>query len=189
MEPDIVIDMGHKIRRARQEANISIKGLAERAGLSPAAIQKIETNNMVPTVISLMKISRALGKRVSFFIEEEDKTNRIVLIKRRMRKRFYSPESKCSHEYIIGELEQGVLEGGIFTAQPGGKSGTTLNAHPGEEIILCLRGKIEVEVEEERYRLDAGDALHFKSDMPHRWSNAGDSESQIVWIYTQVPAS
>jgi len=186
MQEDFVIEIGQKIRNARKKANIPIRTLANLSGLSPAAIQKIETNHMVPTIISLMKISRALGKKVSFFIQEEDNANRIVLIKREMRKRFYSEESKCLHEYVMGELEEGALEGGIFTAQPGGESGKTLNSHPGEEIILCLKGRIEVQFPEDKYRLETGDTLHFKSDIPHRWHNPGASESQIFWIYTQV---
>ncbi len=186
MEEDFVIDIGQKIRSAREKANLSIKTLAKLSGLSPAAIQKIETNHMVPTIISLMKISRGLGKKVSFFIQENDAANRIALVKRGMRKRFYSEGSKCLHEYIVGELEDGVLEGGIFTAQPGGESGNTMNSHPGEEIILCLKGEVEVQTPEDRHRLTPGDTLHFKSDIPHRWCNRGTSESQIFWIYTQV---
>lgn len=185
IEKEFVIDIGKKIREARKNANLSIKALGELSGMSPAAIQKIETNHMVPTIITLMKISRALGRRVSFFIQAESNVNRISLIKKQSREKFYSKESKCFHEYIVGNLEDGILEGGIFSAEPGGASGKTLNSHPGEEIIMCLKGKIEIQVSEESYHLYSGDTLHFKSDIPHRWWNAGKSESQILWIYTQ----
>lgn len=187
MREDLVIDIGRKIRNARIKANISMKALAELSTLSPATIQKIETNHMVPTIISLMKISQALGKKVSFFVEEENGKDRIALIKRKSRKKFYSETSQCRHEYIMGKLEHGLLEGGIFTAKPGGESGKSLNSHSGEEIILCIKGEMEVETPDGNYVLKSGDSLHFKSDILHRWRNSGKSESQIIWVATQLP--
>ena len=180
------INIGGKIRKARLDVNMSIRALAGVSGMSPAAIQKVETNRMVPTITSLLKISRALGKKVSFFIQEEDNLNRVALLKKEKRERFYSEKSKCFHEYIAGNLDNGTLEGGIFNALPGGESGDSPNSHPGEEIILCLKGRIEVDIAERIYLLKSGDTLHFKSDLPHRWRNTGNSEAQILWVYTET---
>jgi len=184
---DFVIDVGQKIRNFRRKLGLSIEALSQRSGLSTAAIQKIETNHMVPTIISLMKLSRALGEKVSFFVDEKDVKDQVVLIKRKERKRFYSEMSKISQEYITGQLEDRVLEGGIFTAKIGGKSGEEMNTHPGEEIIFCVKGKIEVTTPSRTYLLSSGDTLHFKSDIPHRWRNSGKTLAQLVWIYTQRP--
>jgi len=184
---DFVIDVGQKIRNFRRKLGLSIEALSQRSGLSTAAIQKIETHHMVPTIISLMKLSRALGEKVSFFVDEKNVKDQVVLIKRKERKRFYSEMSKISQEYITGQLEDRVLEGGIFTAKIGGKSGEEMNTHPGEEIIFCVKGKIEVTTPSRTYLLSSGDTLHFKSDIPHRWRNSGKTLAQLVWIYTQRP--
>jgi transcriptional regulator with XRE-family HTH domain len=182
---DFVIDVGQKIRGLRKKQGLSIETLSERSSLSAAAIQKIETNHMVPTIISLMKIARALGERVSFFVDEKEGDDQIVLIRKKERKRFYSKLSKVSQEYITGQLESRALEGGVFTAQRGAQSGEEMNSHPGEEIIFCLKGKIEVFTPAMNYVLSTGDTLHFKSDIPHRWRNSGSTAAQIIWVYTQ----
>ena len=184
---DFVIDVGQKIRSLRKKLGLSIEILSKQSGLSTAAIQKIETNHMVPTIVSLMKISRALGEKVSFFVDEMDGSDRIILVKKKERKGFYSQESKMSQEYITGQLERGMLEGGIFNVKVGGQSGREMNSHPGEEIIFCLKGKIEVFTPAQNYVLSTGDTLHFKSDIPHRWKNSGGTAAQIIWIYTQRP--
>jgi transcriptional regulator with XRE-family HTH domain len=186
-EREFAIDVGQKIRNLRKRLRLSIETLARRSDLSTAAIQKIETNHMVPTIVSLMKIARALGERVSFFVDEKDGDDQIILIKKNERRRFYSQLSKISQEYITGQLESRALEGGIFTAQRGAQSGEEMNSHPGEEIIFCLKGKIEVFTPAMNYVLSTGDTLHFKSDLPHRWRNSGSTAAQIVWIYTQRP--
>jgi transcriptional regulator with XRE-family HTH domain len=184
---DFVIDVGQKIRNLRRRLGLSIEALSQRSGLSTAAIQKIETNHMVPTIISLMKISRALGEKVSFFVEEGNGAGQIILIRRKERKRFYSQRSRSSQEYITGQLENRVLEGGIFNVEAGGKSGQEMNSHPGEEIIFCVKGKIEVATPSRIYLLSSGDTLHFRSDIPHRWRNSGKTPAQLIWIYTQWP--
>jgi transcriptional regulator with XRE-family HTH domain len=182
---DLVIDVGQKIRNLRRKLGLSMEILSKQSGLSTAAIQKIETNHMVPTIVSLMKIARALGERVSFFIDEKEREDQILLIKRKERKRFYSEMSKMSQEYITGQMKDRVLEGGVFTAKAGGQSGPEMNTHPGEEIIFCLKGRIEVFTPSQSYVLSSGDTLHFKSDIPHRWKNNGKTEAQLIWVYTQ----
>lgn len=179
------LDVGRRIRETRKAAGLSIPALAELSSLSPAAIQKIETNGMVPSIISLMKIARALDRSVSFLVGEHEPGLRVALVRGRDREGFYSEASHCEQEYITADLDDRILEGGIFRANPGGGSGDSLGAHPGEEIIMCLIGKVQVDVGESRYLLEPGDTLHFKSDLPHKWVNAGDSTSETLWIYTQ----
>ena len=62
--------IGAKVAKARAERGWSLQQLARRAGLSPASIHKIEKSGMTPTIASLMKIAAALGRSVSFFVEE-----------------------------------------------------------------------------------------------------------------------
>ena len=62
--------IGAKVAHARKERGWSLAQLAQRAGLSPAAVHKVEKSGMTPTIASLMKIASALGKSVSYFVEE-----------------------------------------------------------------------------------------------------------------------
>ena len=53
--------------------------------------------------------------------------------------------------------------------------------HPGEELIYLLEGALEVEVAGETFRLRSGDAIHFRTDRPHRWRNPGTRRARAVW--------
>ncbi|MEZ4546633.1 MAG: helix-turn-helix transcriptional regulator [Thermodesulfobacteriota bacterium] len=66
----MVSKAGKKIKTLRTEKSMSLKDLSERSGISAAAIHKIESNGIIPTITTMMKISDALGKKVSHFIEE-----------------------------------------------------------------------------------------------------------------------
>ena len=56
-----VSEIGAKVARARSERGWSLAQLAQRSGLSAAAVHKIEKSGMTPTIASLMKIAAALG--------------------------------------------------------------------------------------------------------------------------------
>lgn len=65
-----VSEIGAKLARARAERGWSLQQLADRAGVSPAAVHKIEKSGITPTIATLMKIASALGKSVGYFIDE-----------------------------------------------------------------------------------------------------------------------
>jgi quercetin dioxygenase-like cupin family protein len=54
--------------------------------------------------------------------------------------------------------------------------------HSGEELVHVLSGTLEFEVDGEKYRVTAGDSLHFRTDRPHRWSNPGARPAKALWM-------
>ena len=61
----IVSSIGPKVKKLRQEQRLSLQQLAIKAEVSAAAIHKIERNDMVPTITTLLKIATALDRAVS----------------------------------------------------------------------------------------------------------------------------
>jgi quercetin dioxygenase-like cupin family protein len=54
--------------------------------------------------------------------------------------------------------------------------------HPGEEMVYMLEGSLTFEVDDTSYTLRRGDALHFRTDRPHRWSNPGPRSARALWM-------
>jgi len=81
----IVSRLGEKIKRIRLEKNMSLKDLSDKSGISAAAIHKIESNGIIPTITTMMKISDALGNNVSYFIEEGIGNKDVIFVSARNR--------------------------------------------------------------------------------------------------------
>ena len=64
----VVNAIGPKLRELRLQRGQSLQQLADRSGVSPAAIHKVERSGMVPTIATLMKLSVALNQPVSYLI-------------------------------------------------------------------------------------------------------------------------
>jgi quercetin dioxygenase-like cupin family protein len=57
--------------------------------------------------------------------------------------------------------------------------------HEGEEFLYVLTGTFEITLEEmDTYVLEAGAAMTFASNRPHRWRNPGAVETQVLWVNT-----
>ncbi|HYQ56327.1 MAG TPA: helix-turn-helix transcriptional regulator, partial [Draconibacterium sp.] len=64
--------IGTRIRHFRKLQKRTIQDIANTCGLSKSMVSKIETNKVVPSVATLVKIAKALGVNVSVLMEEND---------------------------------------------------------------------------------------------------------------------
>jgi transcriptional regulator with XRE-family HTH domain len=179
----IVDGIGPKLRELRVQRGMSLQQLAERADVSAAAIHKIERNGMVPTITTLLKIAAAFNRPVSYFVEEQMSENRPVAhVTSDGRHPIYTAHRGIDLAGISGPYGRFFLAGAVATVEPGANSGPKPMEHPGEELIFVLDGTFEVDVDGQHYSLAQGDALHFRTDRPHRWHNPGDAPIKAVWL-------
>jgi transcriptional regulator with XRE-family HTH domain len=183
-----IIRVGERIGHLRGQAGLSLRELAERSGVSFATIQKIENNAIVPSVATLLKIAQSLGRTVGFFLDEPlDDERTLVLTRKPDRAVTPVPASRLTIEDVGLSLRNALLQATLLTIGPGGESGEEPLLHPGEEVKFCLKGRLEYCVGGKAYLLKAGDCLHFKSDVPHRWRNPGTEDAVIFSVCTPPP--
>jgi transcriptional regulator with XRE-family HTH domain len=183
--PDIdhtVSSIGAKVAKARSERGWSLQQLAQRAGLSAAAIHKIEKSGMTPTIATLMKIAAALGKSVGFFIEEGDALRPVTVVRADERSRLYTSKQGLVLENISGRYGPFYLAGAEATMEPGADSGEEPMVHPGEELALVLEGTVAFTIDGEEHLLEEGDSIHFRTSVAHAWRNAGTDVARLIWL-------
>jgi transcriptional regulator with XRE-family HTH domain len=183
--PDIqqtVSSIGAKVAKARTERGWSLQQLGQRAGLSAAAIHKIEKSGMTPTIATLMKIAAALGKSVGFFIEEGDALRPVTVVRGDERSRLYTSKQGLVLENISGRYGPFYLAGAEATMEPGADSGEEPMVHPGEELAIVLEGTVAFTVDGEEHVLEEGDSIHFRTSVPHAWRNPGAESARLIWL-------
>jgi transcriptional regulator with XRE-family HTH domain len=178
----VIAGIGPKIRYLRQRQGLSLQKLGERAGVSAAAIHKIERDGMVPTIATLMKIAVALNRPVAYFVEEAHESPAAVFTRAGEREEVFTSKQGLVLESISGSYGNFFVASAIATIEPGACSGDAPMEHPGEELVYLLQGRFHIEVDYERFLLSPGDALHFRTDRPHRWNNPGPEIARAVWI-------
>jgi transcriptional regulator with XRE-family HTH domain len=177
-----VSEIGPKLAKARAERGWSLQQLANRAGVSPAAVHKIEKSGITPTIATLMKIASALGKSVSYFIDEPDPLRPVTLIRRDERAALYTSKPGLALANISGRYGPFFVAGAEAIVDPGANSGPEPMTHPGEELVLVLEGELVFIVDDETYALRSGDSLHFRTTCRHAWENPGRVPARVVWL-------
>jgi transcriptional regulator with XRE-family HTH domain len=177
-----VSGIGAKVAAVRAERGWSLQQLATRAGLSPAAVHKIEKSGMTPTITSLMKIASALGKSVAFFIEESDSLRPVTVVRAGERSRLYTSKQGLVLENISGRYGPFFVAGAEAAVEPRADSGPVPMTHPGEELVVLLSGEMEFTVDGEPYTLREGDSIHFRANRPHSWANPSDAPARAIWL-------
>ncbi|MGH9123933.1 MAG: helix-turn-helix domain-containing protein [Acidimicrobiales bacterium] len=179
----IVSSIGPKLRELRLQQRLSMQQLADRADVSAAAIHKIERSGMVPTITTLLKLAGALDRPVSYFVEEDgDESRPVIFTPAAARGNVYTAHRGIDLEGISGPYGRFFVAGAIATVDPGADSGPTPMEHPGEELVFVLDGVLEFTVEDQRWRLQKGDAIHFRTDRRHQWHNPGNKDAKAVWM-------
>ena len=180
-----VVMIGGKVRGLRKKNGHSIQKLSELSGVSPAGIYKIETNGMVPTITTLVKLATALERRVSFFVEEEDSYPASRCIRKSERKVIASSQEGRS-EIVAERLRRGRMEAIYRTLEPGSKSKNPLINSECEHLIYCLRGELGVRRGEESFQLKEGDSFHCEADDRVNFENKGRSEARFLIVDANV---
>lgn len=174
------VDVGARLRVLRDERGISMRALARRSGLSANALSMIERALTSPSVSTLNKLAMALEVPITAFFRQEPAREPIVFRKATERSRV--PFLRGLMEGLGGEAFAGHVEAFLLTLENGGSSGPHGMIHTGHELVFCMRGTIEYEVEGQHFLLEPGDSLIFASNLVHRWRNPSHSVANAIIV-------
>ncbi len=177
-------NIGRRIRQLREEAGLSLRGLAELCGLSFNAISRIEHGENSPTVATLHRLASALHVPITDFFAQAPAQMTIFT---------KANEGLRTHSegVVIESLGSGFQNQQIeaFRLEIAAHS-DTLQApvtHPGEELVLCLHGRITYHIAGQAYDLGVGDSLLFKAIQPHAWENVTDESAVVLVVFQSSP--
>lgn len=171
-KPDAIsVNIGEKLRELREARNISMRALATRSGLSANALSMIERGRASPSVSTLYKLADALGISITAFFGGDAQKRQVVFLKADERPRVNF--TRGVFEGLGGEQFIGRVEPFLLTLESAANSGPRTMTHTGHELVFCLRGTLEYQVERQIYELAAGDSLLFAAHLKHRWRNIG----------------
>jgi transcriptional regulator with XRE-family HTH domain len=172
------IDLGARLRTARELFGLSQRELARLSGVTNGTISMIEQNQTSPSVGSLKKLTDALSLTLAEFFSLDWRRPAGPFFKRAVLREI------GGGTVLLHMVPAGVPDPKLQVLRevypPGGDTGPDLLSHPGEEAGVVVRGAVSVTVGGQEKVLRAGDAYYFNSRIPHRFRNLGDEECEII---------
>ena len=145
----VSVNVGGRLRVLREERGLSIRALARASGISANALSVIERGKSSPSVSTLYKVTDALGVPITSLFRTEPDRKAIVFRKAQERTRVAFQRGLW--EDLGGEMFTGRVEPFAITLESGTNSGPYPILHTGHEFVLCMRGQLEYQVENEHY--------------------------------------
>lgn len=188
------MSFGKNVRLLRIHRGLTAKTLAEKVGVSPSMISKIEHDTVNPSHDTLRRIAIELHVSLSDLVDPEQdygvpertgrQDGRISVVRQHQRKLLWLPRSGVMYQILSPNL-QGTAELVWLESEPG-DGGSEFFAHErGEEYMLVLEGVLHIYIEDKVIVLNKGDCLTFDARLPHRYANEGTEK--VVAIYIAVP--
>ena len=175
-----------RVKRWREEAEMTLKELADAAGVSASTVHKVENGQVSPTVSVLLRIAYGLNRPAVDLIAMEDDVPGDYLITRANDRIRFEDDEGNSVEKAARELENPQIDLWRATIQPGAVSDQGVLNEEGELIIHCDEGEFVFWLNDEEVTLEAGDSIHCKAWVPRRWENRSNSTATIT-VAVSVP--
>src|SRR6202051_4688003 len=170
--------IGAHLRQLRARRKLSLAQVAKAVGISVGFLSALERSQMSGSVGTLRKLARFYKTNILDFFDATGASSRRV--QPAQRKVLEAGPGVRMELLAWGNT---VMEPHLFRVAPGAGSGDSYS-HEGEEFLYILRGALNITLENEEYRLKAGDSFYFESATPHHWKNPGRAEAWLLWVNT-----
>lgn len=185
------LNLGSKIRKLRKQRAMTLQEVSNSTGLSKPLLSQVENNIAAPPIATLIKISTALGVKITHFFKEQDQENRIVVVKKEQR---YGIKKLSHHDKELGigyryeslayPMVGKQMEPFLIEIEPRKDQDLSYNDHKGEEFLFIMEGAVEFKSADQAHRLDEGDSIYFDSGIPHALRGIGGTAKAIAVIHT-----
>lgn len=180
--------MGHRLRERRVDIGLTLKQVADGAGLSVGFISQVERGITMPSLSSLVSICKVLKTDVSTYLQQPRNQSRLS---RHGQREVYSlvnastrvGAQPITYERVSSNFPGRHMHSVLMNIPPGYKSESI--SHDGEEMLYVLSGEVTSIVNDNHAILQAGDAEHFPSTHPHSVWNHTQSMAVALWVGTQ----
>lgn len=178
-------DMGRRLRDLRRRRALTLQALSDESGVSIGMLSQMERGVSTPSIRTLQRVAEALRVPISwFFSDGTPPAGAPPWVLRRSHRRTLSLGTNGVTKELLAPAGDGAIELLYVTIEPGGSSGPSPYSHVGEDAGMVIEGSMRLEVNRETCLLGAGDAFRFKSTLPHRFENPGESRAVVLWAVT-----
>lgn len=186
--------LGLKIKELREAAKMSSEELASKANIHPSQLQAVENAELVPSMPTLMGLTRALNVRLGTILDGTEHNGPVVAsadaqpevmsmsntnTSARKHLNFFS----LAQEKPDRNMDPLMVSVGYVAPAP-----DTLSHHEGEEFLYVLSGEVELRYGSETYPLSAGQSIYYDSLVPHCLSTRSENAPAAkVLAVTYIP--
>ncbi len=185
-EEETVLKVGESVREIRKRKGLSLRDISQRTGLGIELLSEIEEGKVAPPLGTIIKLAKALEKKIGYFISGTEKLPYTIVRKDKGKliSRFDSKKTDTyGYEFmsLAPYKKNRYMEPFLVTLEPTDIE-EERSTHDGQEFIYVLEGTMEVRLGDEIHLLEPGDAIYYDSTVPHLVKCHGKRTTKILAV-------
>ena len=178
-------DLGAKIKSVRLMRGISQKELAGLTGVTPSTISQVEKNLIYPSLPALFRIAESLSVEVATLFKEHGAQQNVYVYSvgsRSATSLAKMVKDNAQAELLLPPDIDTPVEVTIIRIRPGKKLAGHFFAHKGSELGYLISGQLTMTVDSQSYKVNPGDTIYLRTDIPESWSNISEQNAELLWL-------
>ncbi|MFB5682296.1 helix-turn-helix domain-containing protein [Paenibacillus terreus] len=177
------------MRDLRREKQLSSTALADLTGVTPAYISQIERNLAEPSLSVLRKLAQALDVELLFLLEYDTPSDVLITtVNDAVEQTFAQAHAKYQLLTPV-RLKNGDkpdMSVVLVKIDAHKTDYDEMVTHDFEEFCHVLEGCIEYRTDKRTYRLEEGDSIYIKKNVPHLLYNPGTQEAKLLAVLGNI---
>lgn len=176
--------IGERLRLRRKVRGMSLKQVADGAGLSVGMLSQVERGLAVPSIKSMRAICDALEMPVIWLFEgpQEQAPEDADIVVRAGARRELSYHDAALRKEILTPDSQPQIQMLRFLMKPGADSGEPYSNAEGGKCGIVLKGTLGLQLNERTFTIGTGDSFAFPAQAMVRFWTVGDEDCEVIWV-------
>lgn len=179
------MNLGSILREKRKALKLTLRAVAEKAGISEGFLSQVENDVSSPSVDTLVNICNAIGIEAGEVLKEAEKQQRLVIIRQTDWEEVEFPASGFMTRRFFSPQDRKVIDSSVIVIEPGRSIPARKNVKNTQEVLCVLKGSVELFHGGDTYVLFEGDSVHYWSIQQREViSNRSGDLAIVLWVGT-----
>jgi transcriptional regulator with XRE-family HTH domain len=170
--PDVLAEVGSRLRRLRERRGVTLTALAAQTGISKSTLSRLESGQRKPSLELLLPLAKAHHLPLDELVGAPRVGDPRVRTRPRTR--------NGRLVYPLTEQSSGMA---VWKVVIPPESDRKLRSHAGYEWLYVLAGEMRLIIGEHDLTLRPGEVAEFDTRLPHWFGPSGDEPVEILSIH------
>jgi transcriptional regulator with XRE-family HTH domain len=171
--PDVLAEVGPRLKRLRARRGVTLTALAARTGISKSTLSRLESSQRKPSLELLLPLAEAYQVPLDELVGAPDVGDPRIRLKPRTR-----------NGRLVFPLTQQTTGLAVWKVVIPPERERSLRTHDGYEWLYVLSGEMRLILGEHDITMRAGEVAEFDTRLPHWFGPAGDEPVEILSVHS-----
>lgn len=171
--PDVLAEVGPRLRRLRRRRGVTLTALAAKTGISKSTLSRLESGQRKPSLELLLPLAEAHQVPLDELVGAPEVGDPRIRLKPRVR-----------NGRLVFPLTQGSGGVAVWKVVIPPERERELRTHEGYEWLYVLSGRLRLILGEHDLTMGTGEVAEFDTRLPHWFGPADDEPVEILSIHS-----